>query len=149
MGRDGGKNAALPLPLMTVFQDLCPHYMAMGMTYEQYWDGDVYAHKMFRQAKKVSLAEQNYIAWLQGMYIYEAIIDIAPYIKAFSKARPKPYPQEPYDIFKEDVEAREEREQRERYEHIKERVAAFAKAQKEKRENLKSKGEDDSAGCIS
>ena len=121
----------------------------MGMTYEQFWDGDVYAHKAFRQTKKLKLAERNRFAWLQGMYVYEAIIDVAPYLRAFSKAKPRLYPSEPYDLTKEEADARKEREERERYEHIKERVAAFAKAQKERRQQKTAEQEVDSvAGCV-
>ena len=149
MGRVSGKTAALPLSLMSVFEQACPQYLAMGMTYEQYWDGDVLAHKAFREAKKLRLAEANQLAWLQGMYVYEVLMDVTPYLKAFSKGRPKPYPKEPYDLFKEQREAREEREARERYERIKAGVAAFAKAQKERRaKESKEQEVDDNARCV-
>lgn len=118
---------------MSVFENACPSYLNMGMTYEQFWDGDVSAHKAYRKAKKLYISEQNHLAWLQGSYIYEALIDVTPYLKAFSKGRPRPYPKEPYDLFKEEREAREERESKERYERIKSNVAAFAKMLKEKR----------------
>ena len=147
MGRVGGKNAALPLSLMSVFTEACPQYLAMGMSYEQYWDGDVYAHKAYRKAKKMRMREQNQIAWLQGMYVYEAIADLAPALKAFAKGKPRPYSKEPYDLFKEDIKAREEREAKERYERIKANVAAFAKRQKE-RQQESVKGVDEDARCI-
>lgn len=89
------------------------------------------------------------MAWLQGMYVYEVLMDVAPYIKAFSKERPKAYPKEPYDLFKEQREAREEREAKERYERIKAGVAAFAKAQKERREKESKEQEVDGDGrCV-
>ena len=105
--------------------------MAMGMTYDQFWDGEVSAHKCFREAKKIKLYEQNQMAWLQGMYVYEAIADLAPALKAFAKGKVKPYAKEPYDLFEADRKAREEREERERYERIKAKVAAFAARQKQ------------------
>ena len=121
----------------------------MGMTYEQFWDGDVLAHKAYRKAHKLHLIEKNQFAWMQGAYVYEAIMDVAPYIKAFSKARPRQYLKEPYDLFKEQREAREEREARERYERIKAGVAAFAKAQKERRaKESKEQEVDADAGCV-
>lgn len=134
---------------MSVFEEACPQYLAMGMTYDQFWDGDVSAHKAFRKAKKLRLAEANQIAWLQGMYVYEVLVDVTPYLKAFSKGRPKAYPKEPYDLFEEQRKAREEREARERYERIKERVAAFAKAQKERQaKESKEQEVDANAGCV-
>lgn len=118
----------------------------MGMTYDQFWDGDVYAHKAFRQAKKVRLAEQNQIAWLQGQYVYDAISALASYMKAFSKAKPKPYNKEPYDLFAEERRRREEREARERYERIRSKVAEFASAFNERRKQIEeNKGVDDDA----
>jgi hypothetical protein len=71
------------------------------------------------------------MAWLQGIYVYEAIADLAPYLKAFSKSKPKPYSSEPYDLFEHERQARREREERERYERIKEKVAAFAAKQRQ------------------
>ena len=130
MGGVGGTNAAPPKSLMAVFERACPHYLAMGMTYEQYWDGEVSAHRAYRKAKELRISEQNRMAWLQGIYVYEAIADLAPYLKAFSKSKPKPYSSEPYDLFEHERQARREREERERYERIKEKVAAFAAKQK-------------------
>ena len=121
--------------------------MAMGMSYEQFWDGDVSAHRCFREAKKLRMIEQNQMAWLQGMYIYEAIGCLAPALKAFAKGRPKPYPKQPYDLFEEERKAREEREERERYERIKAKVAAFA-ARKKQQESEKKSEVDSNAGCV-
>lgn len=149
MGRVGGKNAALPLSLMSVFERACPQYLAIGMTYEQFWDGDVLAHKAFREAHKLRVMEANQLAWLQGMYFYEALLDATPYFKAFSKGKPVPYAKEPYDLTKKEREEREEREARERYERIKAGVAAFAKAQKERRNKESEKqGGDGDARCV-
>jgi hypothetical protein len=41
---------------------------------------------------------KNQDAWLQGAYIYEALVDVAPYLHAFSKkgTKPTPYRKEPY-----------------------------------------------------
>jgi len=121
--------------------------MAMGMTYEQFWDGEVTAHKCFREAKKLRLVEQNQMAWLQGMYVYEAIADLAPMLKAFAKGKPKPYRNEPYDLFEAQRKAREEREERERYERIKAKIAEFA-ARKKQQESEKKSEVDSNAGCV-
>lgn len=149
MGGAGGKNAAPPLSLSDVFADACPDYLRMGMTYEQFWDGDVSAHKAFRRAEKLRLSEANRMAWLHGMYIYEALCDVTPYLKAFSKARPRPYRKEPYDLFEDERRRREEREAKERYERVQRNVMAFAKAFNEKQQQKSEiKGGDDNAGCV-
>lgn len=123
-----GGNAASPLSLREAFEKACPLYMSYGMTYHEFWNGDVSAHRAYRDAHKIKVSEQNMMLWLQGRYVYDAIGAIAPYIKAFSKAKPGNYTERPYDLFEEERKAREEEEQRKRYEHIKEKVAAFAKA---------------------
>lgn len=100
----------------------------MGMTYEQFWEGPTDAHRAFREAEKLRMREQNQLLWLHGRYVYDALIAVTPYLKAFSKAKPRPYLTEPYDIDEESKRKREEREARERYEHIRANVAVFAKA---------------------
>lgn len=120
----------------------------MGMTYEQYWDGDTDAHKAYRKAHKLKLAQKNQLAWLQAMYVYEALIDVTPYLKAFSKSRPRPFRDSPYELFEDERREREEREQRERYFHMRDKVAAFAKAFNEKQQNLRKSEVDDDARCI-
>lgn len=118
---------------MELFAKACPAYLKMGMTYEQYWDGDVSAHKAYREAEEMRVRDRNFQAWLQGMYVYEAIADLAPALKAFSKSRAKPYAKEPYILFEDDKRKKEEEEQRKKYERIKEKVSAFAAAFNAKR----------------
>lgn len=142
-------SAASPLSLMSAFEDACPIYMSFGMPYEQFWDGDVFAHRMYREAEKQKMIAKNKMLWLQGMYIYEALLDVGRYTKAFSKAKPAPYLKEPYDLFEEEKRRREDREQKARYEKMKRKVQEFAKAFNEKRHNIENKEVDDDAGCQS
>ena len=149
MGRVVGKTDTLPLSLMSVFREACPTYMSFGMTYEEYWDGDVFAHKAYREAEKLKLQKQNQFAWLQGMYIYQAIGALSPALRAFSKGKVKPYMDEPIELFEKERKEREEREAKERYERIKRKVAEFARAQQERRkQEVENKGVEDNAECI-
>ena len=147
-GGVGGKIAAPPQSLMSVFEDACPHYMAMGMTYEQFWDGDTSAHKAYRKAKKLMTIEVNTNAWIQGLYVYEALLDVGQYTKAFSKAKPRPYRSEPIELYESQRKEREEREQREKYLKIRQKVADFAKAFNQKRHESVNKEVDDNAQRI-
>ena len=144
MGEVGGKIAASPLSLLDVFDGACPEYMAMGMSYEQFWDGDTSAHKMYRIAKKKRLSEQNQIAWLQGMYFYVALVSVAPYVKAFSKAKPRPYMEEPIDLWEEERKRREENEAKARFERMRAKMEAFAKTHNERQQKLEMQSEVDS-----
>lgn len=147
MGRVGGTNAALPLSLTEVFAKLCPIYISFGMTYEQFWDGDVCAHKAYREAEKLRLRRENEMAHIQGAYIYEALAAVAPLFRGMKPARPQSYKKDPYDIFPEDVRRREEEEKRAQYAKVKDKVAAFAKAFNEKRKSERNEVDGD-AGCV-
>ena len=69
------------------------------MTPEQYWDGESTLVIVYREAYKLRIREQNRNLWLQGLYIYEAICNVSPILRAFSKAKkPLPYPKKPYNI---------------------------------------------------
>lgn len=71
--------------------------MAIGMTYDQYWYGDVRMTRAFIEADKIKQERKNAEMWLQGMYIYDAISRLAPILNGFSK-NPKAleYPRNPY-----------------------------------------------------
>ena len=122
--------------------------MSYGMSYEQYWDGDVSAHKAFREAEKIRTRRRNQEAWLQGAYFYEALCNAASLFRGMKPSRPQAYRKEPYDIDEEDRKQREEAEAREKYLRMKDKVAAFAKAFNDKR-NGKTEEVSADAGCES
>ena len=73
------------------FEKAFPQYLAMGMTYDQFWNEDVELVKFYREAfqLKQQLKEQD--LWLQGAYFCEAINS------CFSDPKkPKSYPAEPF-----------------------------------------------------
>lgn len=113
----GGSEHNGSLPLLTYtekFYELFPYYLSIGMTYEQYWDGDPVLPKYYRKAEEMRNERRNQELWLQGMYVYEAICDVSPILHAFAKkgAKPHPYPSKPYAISEKQI--RQEREERER-----------------------------------
>lgn len=74
-----------------------------GMSYEQFWEGDPTMTKYYLQAykekEKRKAEKTKWIMWEQGLYIYEAICDVSPILRAFSKVtKPLPYPKEPWGI---------------------------------------------------
>ena len=82
------------------FYEQVPYYLAIGMTPEQYWDGDPALAKYYRQADELKLERLNQQLWLQGMYVYEAICDASPILRAFAKKGTKPHPftEKPYPL---------------------------------------------------
>ena len=96
------------------FESVCPYYMAMGMSYDEFWHGDLDAVKMYRKAYKIHLDHINEEAYLHGLYVYEALCDVSPILRAFSKAtKPEPFPSEPYDLHKAEKDAEAEKKKAE------------------------------------
>lgn len=98
--------------LTEVFEKMCPYYMAIGMTYDQYWRDDVTMPIMFRKAYKIKQEEIKWQIWEEGVYTYEALCKVSPVLHAFAKngTKPLPFSSEPYGIQK----IREEREEKEK-----------------------------------
>jgi hypothetical protein len=82
------------------FKEQFPYYLSIGMTPEQYWEGDPEWAKFFREAYEIKLERRNQELWLQGMYIYEAICDASPILHSFAKkgTKPHPYADKPYPL---------------------------------------------------
>ena len=57
--------------------------------------------KFYREAWKLKRDMHNQNLWLQGAYIYEAILDVSPVLHAFAKkgAKPVPYREQPFDLY--------------------------------------------------
>lgn len=102
--------------------------LALGMSYEDYWHGDPYLVLDYIEAENLRRKRQDEIAWLQGLYFYEALCCASPLIRAFCTKGTKalPYSEKPHshmiDDEKEKCETEEEREQREEQEALQARV---------------------------
>jgi hypothetical protein len=99
----GGGGVVRPAPRFAYtekFYEVFPFYLAIGMTAEQYWDGDCELVRYYRKAAKIRQDLKNQDAWLQGMYIYQAIGNLAPILRAFAKKGTKavPYPDQPFAL---------------------------------------------------
>lgn len=100
----------------------------MGMTPDQFWEGDYTLVIAYREAWKLRLQENNRNMWLQGLYIYEALCDVSPVLHAFAKrgTKPREYLNEPIALTQAEVDERKEREEKRRYEDMRARVSAWA-----------------------
>lgn len=89
------------ITLTETFEERCPFYMSIGMTYEDFWFKDVCMTKFYLKAYELKLEQKDTEIWLQGVYIYEALIKVAPILHAFAKsgAKAQPYAEKPYGIF--------------------------------------------------
>lgn len=66
--------------------------------------------------------------WLQGLYVYEAIGDMAPILRPFAKHGTKPieYPAEPYAIDEAEREARKKRDDEAKAEELRIKLKQWA-----------------------
>ena len=63
------------------------------MTYDQYWYGDVCMVRAFYQAEKIRRQNADEMAWLHGLYVYQALTATVGNIG--NKGKKIEYPQEP------------------------------------------------------
>lgn len=127
-----GGGSAAPAPLKTYteqFNEIFPFYLSIGMTAEQFWDKDCMLVKAYRKANELQKKRKNEELWLQGLYVYQAIINAAPVLHAFAKpgTKPIPYLDKPIPLTEQEAKQREEAERIARYEKM--RAIMFSKAQ--------------------
>lgn len=70
-----------------VFNEAFPYYLSIGMSYELYWYGEPNLVKAFREADEMRVDRMNYEAWLQGLYVYQAVGALYPVFNPFSKQK--------------------------------------------------------------
>ena len=115
-----------PKTYTEIFEEVFPYYLAIGMSYEQFWYKEPKLVRAYRKADEIRRRKTNEEQWLAGMYTADALR--ATVGNMFSKGSNYKYPTEPRPITRSEIEARKEREQKEKIEKIK--AAFIAKALK-------------------
>lgn len=104
-------SSATVRPIVTLtetMEEQCPIYMAMGMSYDEYWNGEVDRAKFYRKAFKLKKKQENEKLWLQGAYIYKALQAIYPLFNAWADgAEVQPYMEYPLPLDAEEQKAQE------------------------------------------
>lgn len=133
-----GKGADKPVPFSytKIFEEHAPYYLSIGMTPAEYWNGDPRLVCDYRKAYELRVEHENFISYLTGLYIYNALIDASPAFNFISGSRkPIPYDSEPLPITKK---MQEEKAERERNEWI----TKFKSAAQKHNELVEKKGEN-------
>lgn len=92
-----------------IFRETCPYYMALGMSYDEFWYGEPERVVAYREANIIKSKKKNQEMWINGMYMISAIQKA---LDAKGKAK---YPEKPFDIFpKTEAEKKEEAEKQRR-----------------------------------
>ena len=108
----------------------------MGMTYEQFWDEPPRIATSYQKAYKLKLESQNELAWLIGLYVYDAVAVVVSNALSRKGAKPKNYLERPMDIFPLTEKEKKHRE-REEYEKMDRQLQAIRNAQQRKKKKQK------------
>lgn len=96
------------------FDRMCPFYMSVGMTYNEFWQGDVSLTRFYLEAYRIKEKREaeklKWEHWEQGLYVYVAVEKLVPVLRAFSSVKkPLPYPELPLGM-EEDKDIVKEKE---------------------------------------
>ena len=98
--------------------------MALGMTYEEYWYGDVFKARAFLKADIERQKRENNTAWLFGAYVFKALSATVGNLFIGKNDEPNRYPTEPIPLDAEKIEEKKIQEQ----EAEKKRLVAYLNA---------------------
>lgn len=89
-----------PKTAAELFDEAFPHYLAMGMSCEQFWEQDCTLVIPYRKAYHLRQEEANNNAWLQGIYIIRALQSTPLFVNGFMPkgAHPLKYFDKPIDF---------------------------------------------------
>lgn len=79
------EKSVTPFPYTDIFNKHLPYYMAIGMSYDDFWHGDPCMVTAYREAQEIRNEMRNQELWLQGAYIYKVLEAYAPILPAFPK----------------------------------------------------------------
>lgn len=102
----------MPQSFTELFERDFPYYLSIGMTYEQYWYGDVWLVKAYREADVQRQKRQNNEAWLQGLYFWDAVAKAVSNL-GLKEGQQQEYVKEPFEIFGDEKNRKEEAKEQE------------------------------------
>lgn len=106
---DEGLTPKNPRKYSEIFVECCPFYLSIGMSSEEYWEGDPSLPQYFLKAYKMRQEQLNHEAWLHGLYVYDAMISAMTHLSD-KKSDHKDYATKPYSFEKSNEEELQEKE---------------------------------------
>lgn len=119
--------------------------MAMGMSYQEYWYGNVWSSIAYAEAYRLKKQQENERLWLQGMYFYDAL---SCALKRFGdglagkhSSSDVCYPKEPYPLYQREkteaeLEAEAQAERQRAHDYLDSVVKAYKRQKKEIKEPM-------------
>lgn len=100
---DGDSDIPVSDSCRELFDTVFPYYLAIGMTYDEFYKKDHTLARAYRKAYKKRREKENENMWLLGAYFYHAMVRSAPMLAPFSKnPSPQPYLDKPFELFAEE-----------------------------------------------
>lgn len=127
--------------LTQLFKEAFPKYLAMGMTYKEFWRMSPSLVRDYREAYDIRFHAEEWARWRQGAYIYEALLKVAPVMRAAlgkGTVTPGEYVTEPWPLTEKEAREREEAKQMEAFRRMLADMQATSKRELERR--AKEKG---------
>lgn len=81
-----------------IFDECFPFYLAIGMSSAEYWSGDSSLVRYYRKAYEIKQEEINNNAWLQGVYIYDAVSTALHNALRGKNTKAREYAKQPYNF---------------------------------------------------
>jgi len=99
-----------------IFDELFPHYLVMGMTPEQYWDGESWLKPAYRKAYRMRIENEERVAdmhnWQMGNYLIRALQAVPLLVAGLNVKRGTNLPNYPDKPFMIEAEERKQEEVR-------------------------------------
>ena len=110
--------------------------MSLGMSYTDYWEGENclpnFYLRAYNERRRRETEDQNFAAWLNGMYAANAFGVVLSNAFAKSGSPRSEYPEKPFEIFPhEKTEAEQEAEREEVLKRIERSLSAMTAASKQ------------------
>lgn len=121
-----GPEHSEPFSPTALFVESCPVYMAMGMTYDEYWNGSAERTRAYREMNELRKRQDNHRMWLTGIYMTHAIKATVGNMLSPKSAKKLTYPEEPLPLTMAEKEQQEEREKQKKFIAMKESMLAYA-----------------------
>ena len=90
-----------------------PTYLALGMSYDQYWNDTPYLAVAYREAHRIKYEYENSQSWWLGVYVRQAVQSALSCSLPWFK-KPIDYPQKPLRVTPLTPEEKEEEARKER-----------------------------------
>lgn len=111
-----------------VFEAVCPYFMSIGVSYDEFWNGDFEICKYAQKAEILRKKRKNQDAWWNSIYTFRALCDASVLFHDFVDKKPelKFSTEIPLPLSMEEAEEQEKAKKTKEMEAFAAKMEAFA-----------------------